>query len=257
MSSEVIEPSFSATRFTCPNCNELHDQVWFNLYASQVHNPGGVPLRIEGEGLEGIHFCLHYGQEAIHARVPMLGRHSVHTALRAAAAGLVDGLAWEEIMTGLRDQSVQIRLMAVPGPAGSTILDDSYNSSPTSCVAALNLLDELGARGEAGRKIAVLGDMYELGSYELEGHKIVGRRTREVADVLVAVGSLGRIIGEEALKAGMPAGSVCLVETNAEAIECLRTLIVPGPSGDTILVKGSRGMGMEEIVTALQSGGES
>lgn len=212
---------------------------------------------IEGEGLEGIRFCLHYGQEAVHARVPMLGRHSVHTSLRAAAVGLVEGLAWEEIMTGLRDQSAQLRLVAVPGPVGSTILDDSYNSSPASCIAALNLLDELGARGEAGRRIAVLGDMYELGGYEEEGHKVVGRRAREVADLLVTVGSLGRIIGEEALKAGMPAQSVCLFETNAQAIECLRSLIVPGPTGDTILVKGSRGLGMEEIVTALQSGGKS
>lgn len=213
--------------------------------------------KIEGEGLEGIRFCLHYGPETVHVRVPMLGRHSVHTSLRAAAVGLIEGLAWEEIMTGLRDQSAQLRLVAVPGPVGSTILDDSYNSSPASCIAALNLLDELGARGEAGRRIAVLGDMYELGSYEEEGHKVVGRRAREVADVLVAVGSLGRIIGEEALKAGMPTESVCLVETNAQAIECLQSLLVPGPTGDTVLVKGSRGLGMEEIVTALQAAGES
>jgi UDP-N-acetylmuramoyl-tripeptide--D-alanyl-D-alanine ligase len=212
---------------------------------------------IQGEGLEGIRFCLHYGRETVHARVPMLGRHSVHTSLRAASVGLIEGLAWEEIMTGLRDQSAQLRLVAVPGPVGSTILDDSYNSSPASCIAALNLLDELGARGEAGRRIAVLGDMYELGSYEEEGHKVVGRRARDVADVLVAVGSLGRIIGEEALKAGMPADSVCLVETNAQAIECLQSLLLPGPAGDTVLVKGSRGLGMEEIVTALQAAGES
>ena len=212
---------------------------------------------IESEGLEGIHFCFHHGPETVYARVPMLGRHSVHTALRAAAVGLVEGMAWEEIMRGLHDQSAQLRLVAVSGPAGSTILDDSYNSSPASCIAALNLLDEVGELGDGGRKIAVLGDMYELGNYEVEGHKIVGRRARDVADVLVAVGSLGRILGEEALKAGMPPESVCLVETNAQAIACLRTLIVPGPAGDVILVKGSRGMGMEEIVTALQSGGES
>jgi len=212
---------------------------------------------IKSEGLEGIHFRFHYGLETIYARVPMLGRHSVHTALRAAAVGLVEGMAWEEIMRGLRDQSAQLRLMAVSGPAGSTILDDSYNSSPASCIAALNLLDEVGGRGEVGRKIAVLGDMYELGNYELEGHKIVGRRARDVADVLVAVGSLGRILGEEALKAGMPPEAVFLVETNAQAIACLRTLITPGPAGDVILVKGSRGMGMEEIVTALQPGGQS
>jgi UDP-N-acetylmuramoyl-tripeptide--D-alanyl-D-alanine ligase len=198
---------------------------------------------IESEGLEGIRFQFHQGRETIHAQVPMLGRHSVHTALCAAAVGLVEGLSWGEIMSGLRDQSTQLRLMAVPGPKGSTILDDTYNSSPASCVAALNLLEELD-----GRKVAVLGDMYELGSYEREGHEIVGRRVRDVADVLIAVGLLGRTIGEEALRAGMASKAVHLVETNAQATDLLETLI---EAGDLVLVKGSRGMQMEEIVTAL------
>ncbi len=73
---------------------------------------------IESEGLEGIRFRFHYGQELIYARVPMLGRHSVHTALRGAAVGLTEGLSWEEIMAGLHDQSAQLRLVVVPGPAG-------------------------------------------------------------------------------------------------------------------------------------------
>lgn len=199
--------------------------------------------KIESEGLEGIHFQFHHGQETIYARVPMLGHHSVHTALRAAAVGLVEGLSWEEIIAGLRDRSVQLRLVVVPGPTGSTILDDTYNASPTSCIAALNLLDELD-----GRKIAVLGDMYELGHYEEEGHKIVGRRARDVAHLLIAVGQLGHTIGQEALKAGMATNAVHLAETNGQAIDLLRPYIEPG---DVILVKGSRGMGMEEIVTAL------
>jgi UDP-N-acetylmuramoyl-tripeptide--D-alanyl-D-alanine ligase len=210
---------------------------------------------IESEGLEGLRFRFHHGKEIIHARVPMLGRHSVHTALRAASVGLVEGLSWEEIMHGLRDQAAQLRLVAVPGPKGSTILDDTYNASPASCIAALNLLEELGERDGGGRKIAVLGDMYELGSYEEEGHKIVGRRARDAADILVAVGHLGRMIGEEALKVGMPAASVHLVKTNAQAVDLLRALIEPGPVGDKILVKGSRGMAMEEIVAALHEGG--
>jgi UDP-N-acetylmuramoyl-tripeptide--D-alanyl-D-alanine ligase len=209
---------------------------------------------IESEGLEGIRFRLHHGQDSVHARMPMLGRHSVHTALRAAAVGLLEGLAWEEIMAGLRDQSAQLRLVAVSGPAGSTILDDTYNSSPASCIAALTLLNELAGRERGGRKIAVLGDMYELGSYEEEGHKLVGRRVRDVADLLVTVGQLGRTIGEEAVKSGMPAGSVHAVESNVEATELLLTLIEPAPIGDVILVKGSRGLAMEEIVTALQHG---
>jgi UDP-N-acetylmuramoyl-tripeptide--D-alanyl-D-alanine ligase len=209
---------------------------------------------IESEGLEGIRFRLHHGREAIHARLPMLGRHSVHTGLRAAAVGLVEGLAWAEILAGLRDQSAQIRLVAVPGPTGSTILDDTYNSSPASCIAALTVLNELTGSEQDRRKIAVLGDMYELGSYEEEAHKLVGRRARDVADLLVTVGPLGRTIGEEALRAGMSAGSVHSVETNAQATELLLTLIEPAPPGDVILVKGSRGLAMEEIVTALQLG---
>jgi UDP-N-acetylmuramoyl-tripeptide--D-alanyl-D-alanine ligase len=198
---------------------------------------------VESEGLEGIHFRFHYGEEKIHARVPLLGRHSVHTALRAAAVGLADALSWEEILAGLRDESAQIRLLSVLGPQGSIILDDTYNASPASSIAALNLLEELD-----GRKIAVLGDMYELGRYEEEGHRMVGRRVRDIADVLVAVGRLGRIIGEEALDAGMPASAVYLAETNARAVDLLRTLV---RTGDRVLVKGSRGMEMEEIVSAL------
>jgi UDP-N-acetylmuramoyl-tripeptide--D-alanyl-D-alanine ligase len=201
---------------------------------------------IQSKGLDGIHFSFHYGQETIHARVPMLGRHSVHTALRAAAVGLVEGLSWEEIMAGLRDPSAQLRLVAVIGPAGAMILDDTYNSSPASCIAALNLLDEL-----EGRKIAVLGDMYELGHYEKEGHKLVGRRARDVADLLITVGQLGRTMGEEALKAGMDTDTVHLVETNAQAIDLLRDVIKAGRGDDRVLVKGSRGIQMEEIVAAL------
>ncbi|MGD9375161.1 MAG: UDP-N-acetylmuramoyl-tripeptide--D-alanyl-D-alanine ligase [Anaerolineae bacterium] len=209
---------------------------------------------IESEGLEGIRFRLHYGRESIHGRVPMLGRHSVHTALRAAAVGLVEGLQWDEIMRGLKDQDAQIRLVAVPGPANSTILDDTYNSSPASCVAALNMLDEVGNRGTGKRKIAVLGDMYELGSYEQEAHQLVGRRARETADILVTVGDLGRMIGEEALHSGMDATRVYIVETNNQAIDLLQSLLEAGPGQDIILVKGSRGMQMEEIVAALQEG---
>lgn len=198
---------------------------------------------IQSMGLEGIHFRFHHGLETVHAQVPLLGRHSVHTALCAAAVGLAEGISWGEIIAGLQDQSGQLRLVAVHGPADSIILDDTYNSSPASCIAALNLLGELD-----GRKIAVLGDMYELGRYEEEGHRLVGRRAPDVADLLVTVGSLGRLIGEEALKAGMAAEMVYLVESNPQAIDLIRTLIEPG---DIVLVKGSRGMEMETIVTAL------
>jgi UDP-N-acetylmuramoyl-tripeptide--D-alanyl-D-alanine ligase len=201
---------------------------------------------IESEGIEGVSFQMHYNGEDLRVHVPLLGRHSVHTALRAAAVGLAEGMAWDDILVGLQDQQAQIRLVAVPGPNGSTILDDTYNASPASTIAALNLLAELG-----GRKIAVLGDMLELGSYEEEGHRLVGRRAMDVADILVAVGPRGRVIGEEALKLGMDPDRVCLCDDNSAAIECLLATIQPG---DYVLIKGSRGMQMEEIVAAMAKG---
>jgi UDP-N-acetylmuramoyl-tripeptide--D-alanyl-D-alanine ligase len=160
--------------------------------------------------------------------------------------GLAEGVSWDVILQGLQDRQAQIRLVAVPGPHGSTILDDTYNASPASVIAALNLLAELD-----GRKIAVLGDMLELGAYEEEGHKLVGRRAMDVADILITVGARGRMIGDEALSQGLAPDRVCMCEDNAAAIECLQAQIEPG---DYVLVKGSRGLRMEEIVATLGKG---
>jgi UDP-N-acetylmuramoyl-tripeptide--D-alanyl-D-alanine ligase len=198
---------------------------------------------IEGLGLDGTRFQLHHGEDALHVKVPLLGRHSVQTALRAAAVGLVEGLTWQEIIEGLRAPSAQLRLVAVPGPSGSTLLDDTYNASPTSAIAALNLLDELD-----GRKIAVLGDMRELGDLEQEGHEKVGMRALEVADILVTVGLLGRLIGETALRWGMAPDAVWMVDTNEEAVALLKGMVA---ATDVILVKGSRVLEMEGIVDSL------
>jgi UDP-N-acetylmuramoyl-tripeptide--D-alanyl-D-alanine ligase len=203
---------------------------------------------IESLGIEGTRFWLHYGDEKLHVHIPLLGRHSVHTALRAASVGLALGLDWEEIIRGLQDQRARLRLLAVPGINGSTILDDTYNSSPDSALAALNLLAELD-----GRKIAVLGDMLELGSYEETGHRLVGRRAAEVTDHLITVGPRASMIGEEARSQGMPAENIHIVSTNREAVDILKEILT---EGDNVLVKGSRGMRMEEIVSqiALEEG---
>jgi len=198
---------------------------------------------IESMGLAGIHFRIHHRGGTLAVNLPLLGRHSVHTALSAAAVALAVGESWTEIVTGLLDQPAQLRLFAVPGPSGSTLLDDTYNASPASSIAALTLLAEL-----SGRKVAVLGDMYELGSYAEEGHRLVGRRAREVVDLVITVGPLGRLVGREAIDAGMSPNAVHMVETNSEATSLLQTLIQPG---DMVLIKGSRGMKMDEVVAAL------
>jgi UDP-N-acetylmuramoyl-tripeptide--D-alanyl-D-alanine ligase len=200
---------------------------------------------IEGLGLDGIRFRLHYKKETLHLKVPLIGRHSVHTVLRAAAVGLIEGLTWQEIINGLRSEHTQLRLVAVPARDGALILDDTYNASPESTLAALNLLEEL-----QGRKIAVLGDMLELGPYEQEGHKMVGLRAAKVVNELVTVGRLAHTIASAAVEAGLPRTAVTEVDDNEEAIEhLLRSL----RARDVVLVKGSRGMHMDQIVAALEA----
>jgi UDP-N-acetylmuramoyl-tripeptide--D-alanyl-D-alanine ligase len=198
---------------------------------------------IESMGLDGVRFTLHHRREALSVRVPLLGRHSVHTALRAAAVGLIEGLRWDEIIAGLGALPSQLRLVVIPGPRDSLLIDDTYNSSPDSALAALNLLADLD-----GRRIAVLGDMLELGDAELEGHRVVGRRSADVADALITVGPRARTIGREALSVGMAADRVQMVEDALAAVPLLEELVRPG---DVILVKGSLGMRMDRIVTAL------
>ena len=201
---------------------------------------------IVSAGLEGVRFVFHYQGDQVHAKVPLLGRHSVHTALRAALVGLVQGLAWEEIMAGLQTlpDTTQLRLVAASGPNGSTLLDDTYNASPASTIAALNLLDDLTAR----RKIAVLGDMLELGSYEEEGHRKVGCRAADIVDVLIVIGRRAGFIAQEAQACGLEAEAIMAFDDRRPAIDYLRQLL--GPQ-DVVLVKGSNAMKLDEIVAAL------
>lgn len=199
---------------------------------------------VEGLGLDGIRFRLHFHNETLHLRVPLIGRHSVHTALRAAAVGLALGLTWQEIVEGLRLPQTQLRLVAVRAKNGATILDDTYNASPESTLAALNLLDEL-----EGRKIAVLGDMLELGPYEKNGHEMVGVRAAEVADELVVVGERARMIAAAARVSGLNASVITELDDTSSAIDYLKDHL---QQGDVVLVKGSRGMEMDQIVVALE-----
>jgi UDP-N-acetylmuramoyl-tripeptide--D-alanyl-D-alanine ligase len=199
---------------------------------------------VESLGLEGVRFRVHYSDESIYLRVPLIGRHSVHTALRAAAVGLVEGLTWQEIVAGLHAGHTQLRLVAVRSQSGALLLDDTYNASPESTLAALNLLEEL-----EGRKVAVLGDMLELGPYEQHGHEMVGVRAAEVVDELVTVGERGRMIAAAARSAGLPGEKITELESAQQAIEFLSPRL---DEKDVVLVKGSHGMRMDHIVAALE-----
>jgi UDP-N-acetylmuramoyl-tripeptide--D-alanyl-D-alanine ligase len=198
---------------------------------------------VEVRGLAGLRATLRYGDVAAPIEMALLGRHSIYGALCGAAVGLVEGLTWDEIVAGLASVDDPLRLVAVEGSDGILILDDTYNSSPPSALAALDLLSEL-----EGRKVAVLGDMLELGKYEAAGHWEVGARAAEVVAELVVVGDLGPLIAEGAVQHGLAAGNIYAAPNSEVAVDLVRQVLQPE---DVVLVKGSRGVAMEQIVAAL------
>src|SRR5512133_3836602 len=185
---------------------------------------------VVGLGLEGIRFRLHYRGETLYVKIPVIGRHSVHTALRAAAVGLADGMNWQEILEGLSQGHTQLRLAAVRSQTGALLLDDTYNASPESMLAALNLLDELD-----GRKVAVLGDMLELGPYERGGHEMVGLRAAQVVNILLTLGERAHMIADAARRAGMKKTLVIEFDDLDALVEWLKVNLT---EKDSVLIKG-------------------
>ncbi len=200
--------------------------------------------RVEGLGLDGIRFRMHYQGEALTVKIPLIGRHSVHTALRAAAVGLTEGMNWQEILEGLNQGHTQLRLAAVRSENGALLLDDTYNASPESMLSALTLLDELD-----GRKVAVLGDMLELGPYERGGHEMVGLRAAQVADVLLTLGERAHIIAAAARRATGKKKSIFEFDEIEPLVEWLTGNLT---KDDVVLIKGSHGLRMDRITSALE-----
>ncbi len=200
--------------------------------------------QVVGLGLDGIRFRMHYAGETLHVKIPLIGRHSVHTALRAAAVGLAEGMNWQEILEGLNQGHTQLRLAAVRSENGALLLDDTYNASPESMLAALNLLDEID-----GRKVAVLGDMLELGPYERGGHEMVGLRAAQVAETLVTLGGRAHMIAEAARRTGMKKTAIIEFDEIDPLIEWLKTNLT---KKDVVLIKGSHGLRMDRITASLE-----
>ncbi|NTV63310.1 MAG: UDP-N-acetylmuramoyl-tripeptide--D-alanyl-D-alanine ligase [Oscillochloris sp.] len=195
-------------------------------------------------GLGGISLRVHYRDAQVDLRLPLIGRHSVYLALAAISVALIKGMDWDAIIAGLSDPAAQPRLRVLPGRDGITIIDDSYNAAPVSTLAALDLLADI-----AGRRVAILGDMLELGDAEEAGHRQVGRRAAETAQIVLTVGQRAMWIAEAAREAGMPASQIVSCDTNAEALATIPPLLQPG---DYVLVKASRGMELDQVVAALQ-----
>ena len=192
------------------------------------------------------------GRRKLRVSLPLLGYHNVYAALAAVAVGLALGVPLEEALERLAGVApLPGRLCPLPGITGSLLLDDTFNASPASVLAALDALSLFAD----GRRIAVLGDLFDrpaelaqLGSFESDAYRRIGERVAQVADVLVTQGDGARLIAQQARLHGLAAGQVLETYTPEDAIRGLTDRL---QKGDTVLVKGTLESRMERVVAGL------
>jgi UDP-N-acetylmuramoyl-tripeptide--D-alanyl-D-alanine ligase len=226
-------------------------RVSADCMAKKIHFGLDPQAEVRAEGIcltpAGTRFSLRYqgAQREIH--LGLWGDHNVRNALGAAAVGLALGISLDRIRQGLETfppppQRFQIR----PGLRGSQLIDDSYNANPASLKAALQTFQAL-RQGRSGG--LVLGDMLELGEFAVSYHREIGRLVGDLGvDYLVTIGPLAKVLSEEALRGAQPPRQVRHEDSLGEVIESLKKWI---GAGDWILIKGSHGMALENVVRAL------
>jgi UDP-N-acetylmuramoyl-tripeptide--D-alanyl-D-alanine ligase len=205
--------------------------------------------RIRLHGLEGSTFTLvtPRGKAEVYLRLP--GEHSISNALAAAAVALefeFDGPAIASALHGFTPPARRMNI--VSGRNGATVIDDSYNASPGSMQAALRVL-ELAPKGSL--KVAVLGDMLELGDHAARAHEEIGALAGKAADIVIAVGEYAPRVVESARRAGLAKERAYVVQGADEVVTALAPLLTPQTQ---VLVKGSRGMRLERVVEQIREG---
>ncbi len=205
--------------------------------------------RIKLHGLEGSTFTLvtPRGKAEVFLRLP--GEHSISNALAAAAVALEFEFDSHAIASALHGFTPPARRMnIVTGRNGATVIDDSYNASPGSMQAALHVL-ELAPKGSL--KVAVLGDMLELGDHAGRAHDEIGSLAGKAADVVIAVGEYAPRVVESARRAGLAKERAYVLEGADQVVAALGPLLTPQTQ---VLVKGSRGMRLERVVEQIREG---
>ena len=206
-------------------------------YEKAFDNFGGAVDKIRG-----ISFKLSYEGATIPTRLSdSVGRPQIYAILAAAAVGIHFGMNLLEISEAIKNFQPPVgRLNLIDGIKNSIIIEDSYNAAPQSVLAALEVLEKIKAR----RKIAALGNMLELGDYSESGHREVGRKAAQTANILFTVGDQAQFIADEAIKAGLDKTNIFCYDTSIEAKTPIKNEL---QEGDVILVKGSQGARMELI----------
>jgi UDP-N-acetylmuramoyl-tripeptide--D-alanyl-D-alanine ligase len=199
---------------------------------------------VTSAGAAGMQFRLGTSVGSRAVAIPTLGRLSVHNAAAGAAVGIAAGLDLDTIAGALEAGWSAPHRVELVRLQGLTVIDDSYNASPGSVSAALDLLADL-----PGRHVAVLGEMLELGEAHEAGHRSVGELAGQIADLLIVVGEDAGGIVAGALDAGLDPGRVHAARDAEAALDVLRPRL---RDGDVVLVKASRGIGLDRLVDALR-----
>ncbi|MEA2236794.1 MAG: UDP-N-acetylmuramoyl-tripeptide--D-alanyl-D-alanine ligase [Thermoanaerobaculia bacterium] len=200
---------------------------------------------IRERGLLGTSFEV--GGHAFELSLP--GRHNLENLLAAIATARAIGISWEGIEHGVRELKPASHRGIILDAGGATIYDDTYNSNPYALRRALTLMEQADV---TGRRIAVIGDMLELGENELDYHRDAGRAIPKSVDVVIGVGKRSRALLEGAAEAGFADDSRHHFDDASGAGEFLKTFIRPG---DLVLIKASRGIGLDRTVNMLTNSG--
>lgn len=200
-------------------------------------------VNIEDKGLSGTAFDILCKGNTYHVELGIPGVHNVYNALAAFGAGVVYGVPEEDIVKGLESAGVTGMRMEIVSCGGIKVINDCYNASPSSMEAALKVL----AAEKSGRKIAVLGDIFEMGEFGPAAHEKIGELAAECADAVICAGKNAAYIAKGAANLE----EVHYLKTTEEAAEKAFEFI---KEGDTVLVKASRGMHFEKIVKRLTEG---
>jgi UDP-N-acetylmuramoyl-tripeptide--D-alanyl-D-alanine ligase len=192
--------------------------------------------------IRGISFKLNFEGATLPVRlVRSVGRPQIYSVLAAAAVGIHFGMNLLEISEAIQNFQAPVgRLNIIDGIKNSIIIEDSYNAAPQSTLAALEVMEKIKAR----RKIAALGNMLELGDDTEAGHREVGKKVADIANILFVVGDHAKIIADEAIKSGLDKNSVFCYDFSDQAKVEIQKML---DEGDVILVKGSQGARMEKI----------
>ncbi len=205
-------------------------------------------LSVETNIPQGIIFRVDVGGNSLPVAIEgVFGKNHVYASLVALAVSSGLELNMIDAVNALKNYDVPPgRMRLLVGINDSFIIDDTYNSSPFACESALQTLGEV----KANRRVAVLGDMLELGKYTIDAHKNIGKIAKENADVLVVVGPRAQSMKEGAMENGMNKENIFEFTNSILAGEFMETFV---KKGDLVLVKGSQGMRMERIVVILMT----